>query len=327
MHPITVLLSTLSLAAVTTAAEPVTITLRASAEVAESIVEIGHVADLSGGTASLRNEIARLDLTDINVGGEESIKRRHVEVRLLLSDVERAQYRVVGTNTVRVRHEEAAVDLAGDASITTPIQLAYAARAQMPVEQFIVRLTQPVRDLGENSSQFTVRPFMPTVPRLGDVRLRVGLYLNNRLVKTIPVSANIQQLRPVVTAAAEIKPGEIILASHIQVTHQPQSSATSVVSAEQLIGRTARRRLEQGQRVDVRDVSSTTQAKPDPYLIKTRAVIRIVARKGTLTISADAGGVALRNGRLGDFIPVRNLRSGREITGEVISSTEVQVSF
>ena len=105
MHPITVLLSTLSLAAVTTAAEPVTITLRASAEVAESIVEIGHVADLSGGTASLRNEIARLDLTDINVGGEESIKRRHVEVRLLLSVFTMKKQRSIWQAMPALRHQ------------------------------------------------------------------------------------------------------------------------------------------------------------------------------------------------------------------------------
>jgi flagella basal body P-ring formation protein FlgA len=38
-------------------------------------------------------------------------------------------------------------------------------------------------------------------------------------------------------------------------------------------------------------------------------------------------GEALRDGHIGDMIPVRNLKSGKEIRGEIISSNSVRVSF
>ncbi|MCB9481304.1 MAG: flagellar basal body P-ring formation protein FlgA [Desulfobacteraceae bacterium] len=38
-------------------------------------------------------------------------------------------------------------------------------------------------------------------------------------------------------------------------------------------------------------------------------------------------GEALRDGHIGDMIPVRNLKSGKEVRGEIISSNSVRVSF
>lgn len=310
----------------TAIAGPVTVTVRQSAKVVGVVVQIGNVADLSGGSTTLRRKIAELDLTELKPGRTESLSRRHVEARLLLSDVSTADYHVTGSSEVLVEalsEEEIPV---GDAAITAPIQLAYASRLKIPADHILVQLTQPVGNLGVDARLATIRPLMPSAPRFGDVRMRIGLYVNRRLVKAVPVSVRVQRMRTVATATEEIERGQIIQAEHLELVARPVDSSSPVATAEQLVGRAARHAIGEGQRVSLRDVSYTVQKKTDPYVIRTRAAVRIVARKGSLTVFANAG-EAMQNGRIGDFIRVRNTRSGRIVAAKVISSTEVQVSF
>lgn len=327
------LLALLAIVTATHAADPVIIALRSEVSVTEPLVLVGHVADISGGTDSLRRQVVSLDLTKVSEAKSEEISRRHLEIRLLLSDLDRADYRVTGAalSTVRLGKsaEQAAAAEAeqqGDSLITTPIQLAYAQRFQIPVDEVLVELTQPIRSSDDLRGSTTVRPFLPTKPGFGEVRLRVGVYSANRLIQTLPVSARIQKLQQVVTAATEISPGIVIRASHLAVDRQPRSGNSSSVSAESLIGRTARRRIGEGRPILLSDVKTTPKSASEPYVIRTRAAVRIVARKGTLKVYANDG-EALQNGRIGDLIRVRNSRSRRIISAKVISSTEVQVSF
>ena len=60
-------------------------------------------------------------------------------------------------------------------------------------------------------------------------------------------------------------------------------------------------------------------------LVKRRDVVRIVARSRFLRVSAT--GEALQDGRRGQFIRVRNLRSGRVIVARVVDAGMVEVLF
>lgn len=327
------LLAFLATGTATHAAGPVIVALRSEVSVTEPLVLVGHVADISGGTDSLRRRVAVLDLTKVSDGGSEVLSRRHLEVRLLLSDFNRADYRVTGATLSTVQFGNPAKqslpgesEQQGDSLITTPIQLAYAHRFQIPADEVLVELTQPIRSSDDLRGSTTVRPFLPTKPVFGEVRLRVGVYSANRLIQTLPVSARIQRLQQVVTAVTEISPGVVLQASHLAVDRQPRSGNSPSVSAESLIGRTARRRIDEGRLISLSDVKTAPKSISDPYVIRARAAVRIVARKGTLKVFANDG-EALQNGRIGDLIRVRNSRSRRIISAKVISSTEVQVSF
>ncbi|PID77953.1 MAG: flagella basal body P-ring formation protein FlgA [Deltaproteobacteria bacterium] len=63
----------------------------------------------------------------------------------------------------------------------------------------------------------------------------------------------------------------------------------------------------------------------NPFLIKSGKEVQLIAVKGGLSIITH--GKAMQNGHLGDIIPVLNIKSGKEVTGEIISSKSVQVIF
>ncbi|MFP6762640.1 MAG: flagellar basal body P-ring formation chaperone FlgA [Planctomycetaceae bacterium] len=311
------------------AGQPVTIILHDSVEAPGPVVRVGDLAELQGGSPAARRAIAGLDVVDTQSSRPGVISRRLVEVRLLLSDIDSSLYRLTGPKKIVLlpRGREATASI--DSMVTASIQLAYAERLSVPIDEIAVTLTQPVRDFGNTGLDRHVltRPFLPSRLGFGNVRLRLGVYADGKLLlSTVSVAVVVHRLRPVAVALQDISPGEILQASHIEVSRQPVSSAVPAVSLDQLIGRTARRSIGIGQHVGVRDVSTALPRKNEPYLIKARDRVRIVARKGTLTVVANAG-EAMQNGRRGDTVRVRNSTSRRVISAKVISSTEVQVSF
>jgi len=308
--------------------EPVTIELHARVEAPGNVLHVGDLAELKGGSAAARRALAKLDVAEVQPSRTQEISRRLVEVRLRLSDIDSSLYRVTGRDKVTILPPGREVLESVDGMVTASIQRAYAERLSVSDREIKVTLTQPVGDLGVANSRdgVTTRPFLPSSLAFGNVRLRLGVYLQSRLVSTVSASVSVHRLRPIAVATQDIPQGEIIQASHIEVTHQPTVRSTPDALPEQLIGRTARRSIGIGQQVGIRDVSSVTRRKVEPYLIKSRDRVRIVARKGTLTVVANAG-EAMQNGRKGDTIRVRNSNSRRLISAKVISSTEVQVSF
>lgn len=67
---------------------------------------------------------------------------------------------------------------------------------------------------------------------------------------------------------------------------------------------------------------SNIVASPDIHKGK---MVEVVAQEGLLKVSMK--GQALREGMIGDFIPIKNLVSGKDIQGQIINSQTVQVYF
>ena len=82
------------------AGEPVTILLHSRVEAPGSVVHVGDLAELKGGSAAAQRAIANLDVAEIQTSRTQAISRRLVEVRLLLSDIDRSLYRITGPEKV-----------------------------------------------------------------------------------------------------------------------------------------------------------------------------------------------------------------------------------
>ncbi len=67
------------------------------------------------------------------------------------------------------------------------------------------------------------------------------------------------------------------------------------------------------------------EPKSPPLLVRRRDVVRLVARTRYLTVTAT--GQALQDGRRGQFIRVRNLKSQRVVVGQVVDAGVVEVVF
>ncbi|RVD74127.1 MAG: flagellar basal body P-ring formation protein FlgA [Mesorhizobium sp.] len=116
-----------------------------------------------------------------------------------------------------------------------------------------------------------------------------------------------------------IYPGETIdLAALKQVTlvpgkHKPEAVATL---AQELQGKVAKRTLLPGRYIP-------TAAIRDAWLVEQGAAVQIYFTAGALTISAS--GVTLQPGAAGDLVKVRNIDSGKIISGTVMGDGTIMV--
>jgi flagellar basal body P-ring formation protein FlgA len=117
-----------------------------------------------------------------------------------------------------------------------------------------------------------------------------------------------------------IYPGETIeLAALKQVTllpgkHKPDAVATV---AEELQGKVAKRTLLPGRYIPAAAIR-------DAWLVEQGAAVQIYFTAGALTISAS--GVTLQPGAAGDLVKVRNVDSGKIISGTVMADGTIRVS-
>src|SRR5579871_2956080 len=85
------------------AAEPIVLTLRASATVSATQVSVGDVVSLEGGDAQRREKIARLDLTELPLTSQPMlVSQQQIDFRLRLAGIEEHVFRLEGPRYVRV---------------------------------------------------------------------------------------------------------------------------------------------------------------------------------------------------------------------------------
>lgn len=133
------------------------------------------------------------------------------------------------------------------------------------------------------------------------------------------LAAEIQLWQNVVTLSSPLRRGETINRQHISLQNQNTASLVKdhFNKLEAVLGTVSKRRLQPG-----------TILSPDmvttPILIKKRQEIRLVSRSPRLTV--EMKGVSLMTGRQGDYIRVKNLRSGKVVSGKVMKDGSVEVN-
>lgn len=118
-----------------------------------------------------------------------------------------------------------------------------------------------------------------------------------------------------------IYPGQAIGNTSLQekfFTIKSSAAASYVLSADQLVGKVARKTLLPGQPILVSAVN-------EPDLIQRGVAVPIVYDTGALVITAK--GIPMEAGRSGDFVKVRNIDSGIIVTGTVLANGSIQVGM
>lgn len=130
--------------------------------------------------------------------------------------------------------------------------------------------------------------------------------------------ATVKAYGEVIIAASPIAKGEIIAASHISYRRidLSRASGNTLTSPETIIGKAAKRPIRQGKQL-------SSHFFEEPMLIKRGNAVTIQAVGKSMTISTS--GEALSNGRRGQNIRVRNIKSNREIIGTVKDKNTVTV--
>lgn len=331
MHGRTHILIAAGLALLTAAslrgAEPVDdgrlrIELRPEVEVAESVVRVADVAEITGGNAVQRERIGDFDLFELPAGESPmEVQAVLIEARLLLGGETDGSFVVTGTATVSLSashgSEQRVLQACQDA-ISKQLSIA----RDDVVAQLATPLAAELTDLinATESGQLAARPAAP----IGG-RTRVDLWLQGsrrgQVVRPIVVDVQFRQLAPV--AARPLKARQKLTENDVVLETRDLPHLGQALTLEQLIGTTLRKPVAAGAVVNDRDLIPVVD-ETRPVLIRPRDIVRVTAKKRNLILEMPAA-EAMQAGRLGETIRVRNTATQKVIIGRVAGPGEVEV--
>lgn len=147
----------------------------------------------------------------------------------------------------------------------------------------------------------------------------VRVYVNEVFYMRVPLRMQVAVIEPVVVSSRSLAKGELISAGDVYLQEMETSrlAAGYLTSLDEVVGMVVRRKIPMG-------TPLTKSLLDNKILIQRSDTVNIVVNVGGVEISAE--GQALQDGREGQTIRVKNLVSGRILTGRVIDETTVRVT-
>jgi flagella basal body P-ring formation protein FlgA len=282
-------------------------------------ITIGDVAEISGGTTSLRRRIADLDLDTLK--GTSStcrVSRRHIELRVLFDGYPRSQFKVVGPDEVVVR-----CTASGD--LREKLEQLFAAEIarqfSLDREAIAVRLVNEQQiEAAESelsSADFSADVVFPSQLPIGKSQIQVEFESpdGNRFLARFETQVLVSL--DVAVATQKIPRGTTVDQQMFRVIRRPILSKIDFAEPGQVIGRIAKR-----------DISSNDVVL-DSYLADPRTNQKpIINRYDLLDVIVELGqsqirlknAKALSAGNLGESIVVLNTRSNKQFRAKVVAA-------
>lgn len=162
-----------------------------------------------------------------------------------------------------------------------------------------------------------VTPSRPGV--MGSTSFSIAFAVDGAPAGNCVVRGKLEAVAEVAVAAVTLHKGDVITES--SVTMQPLNIGgldNPFTGTEQLIGMQVARTVNVGTPLEQAHIVS-------PPIIKNGEMVKILARKGSMQLSAS--GLAKTEGRLGEFIPVKNISSNKVVHCRVDGPGMVSVEF
>ena len=297
-------------------AAPITVSFRSTAEVIESRIVLADIAVIQP-AGDLSNQIGQLVVAVAPPPG----KSKELQVASIMT-------------SLRNRPEVANVDWQGSSTITVQrktntlqqqqlfdIITAYIDANSALLPKAEIRFT-PIHAPQEvtvppGTLSWKVTPSKPGI--VGSTSFSISLMVDGKPAGTQVVRGKLEVIAEVVTAATMLQKGDILSESSVILKSQDiGGSDKPFLATSDVIGK----------QVD-RTVSAGTVLKPEhlvlPPVIKEGEMVKILARKGTMQLSAS--GLAKNEGRLGEVIAVKNISSNKMIHARVEQPGIVTVEF
>ena len=144
----------------------------------------------------------------------------------------------------------------------------------------------------------------------------------NEVLETLSLRVDLTVYGEVPVAVHAIPREQPIQTADLRMERRPLTNLDDRTASEELIGKSTRQAIASGQVIKAQFLSA--EPTGGTRVVEPRAVVRIAARKGSLTVVV-SGGEALQGGRMGDWIRVRNPQSGKVISGKITGPDEVEV--
>ncbi len=304
---------------------PIRVQLKPQAVVAprSSVVMLSDIAEISEVTLLQRRQLETLDIADFPANQSSlQIDASLVRFRLELASPRLAAFQVMGASQVAIHRSATATH---DEHVQQVIQLALAEAWGVDPSAVRVKLLQPLEAelfAGVRSPDDLDVALLPQ-PRPGNNRVKLLIHEDGRLTKTDEILVCSQLFAEQAIAAHDLQRGQT-LEPHMLTTHwQPVSRPDQMVSPSTLVGKQLNMPLRRGQPVHPRCLVSARPQTPQP-VVKPRDRVRVVARKGNLTVTLVDAEV-LQAGTVGDNIRVRNPETNKVITARVVSADELTI--
>lgn len=297
-------------------AAPVTVSFQSTAEVTEPRIVLADIAVIQP-AGDQTDKIGQLVVAQAPPPG----KSRELQTASMIT-------------TLRNRPEVADVDWQGSPTITVQ-RKTHTLQQQQMVDIITAYIDENSGLLPKAEIRFTpihapqevtvppgklswkVTPSKPGI--LGSNSFTIALLVDGKQAGTHVVRGKLEVMAEVVTAAMMLQKGDILAESSVTLQSQDIGNLDKpFMATSDVIGKQV-----------ARTVSAGTVLKPEhlvlPPVIKEGEMVKILARKGTMQLSAS--GLAKTDGRLGEIIAVKNIGSNKMIHARVAGPGIVTVEF
>lgn len=189
----------------------------------------------------------------------------------------------------------------------------------LDAEQIRFALRTPPKSMGLPQGELSTEVLFSDPDILKSRQVSVILRVNGRVVKNFTLAGRIRACMPVVVAAKKLKRGTVLERQHLLLKEQNLAELKNpYVDINAALGQHVKRTVPMNQVLDRNNLES-------PVLIERRQLVTMLLEKGVLQIRAK--GIAVSDGRMGDQILVRNMRSKQEVPCRVIGPGVTKVEF
>ena len=292
-----------------------------SITVPAGIVKLGDIATVTGGTASSRETLKRLDLDLLEEKDSCTIHPQKVSFRVRIAGFSANEVRILG-------HRAVTVETLNPARVKVQLEeeLAKQIASQFALgdDSLIVRLTERkqldhlILDAG-----FQIRLQPQAVLPLGRKRLPVELVMDGEK-KNLILDAFVSKISQVAVSIAPIAPGMQVDASMIKVVEREISESTDYVDPQKLIGKTASRAIPRHTLLVSNQFVHNRVGQQ--YVVKRNDVLDIVIQLGGGQIRMK-NARAMEPGAKGQMIEILNPNTNTRINAVVVGPNLAEVPF
>lgn len=323
------------------------ISLRDECSAPETIVTLRDVADVRCPDPAVRRRLEAIDLWEFKVPDEveATIPVGLLQMRLVLAGVASEEVTFTGMDAAHVRLSgnrlAAAARLAPDGKpgacpltdlmLEERLTLQIAQRLELSPQDVRVQLAAPclARSLPANIAG-TMGILELTVldrPEPGRLPVGVRVFQENRVIARVQAQVDLALRLPVLVARQPLVRGAVVDENAVDERLDWVTRNEPRPSRESALGNRVNRDLGEGYLLKMSDFSR----KPDvpagtaaEFAVRSRDKVQMTARKGALVVVL-RGAEAQQQGRVGEWINVKNLQSNRIVAAKVVGPGEVEI--
>lgn len=305
--------------------DTVRIAFRETASTSAPVVTLGDLAKLDGGSTEIRNAMAELDVGAGAPGEKIQLGRKSALARLLIAGYRTTDFEFEGAEHIHV-HFLQPMELRDVVSARIREHVS----ATLGIDEVDIEVTcklmesKSPSDVSPNDEIRLENP--PPVSRIpGNGTLTAAAWRGGSRVDRIRVAYTVSVYREVAVAGVALQRGAVLGPDNSRLERKRFTARDfESLAGSSSWGKALLRNVVAGETIRAKDLSEDRAS--DIVLIRPRDLVTATTGSGTFQVTI-AGMEAMRPGKAGDIIPLRNPVSGKIIYGRVVSATHVQVSW